>query len=71
MFQDKNIILIDNCSLFQSDVCNLMGSSTLIMSGERCLFPGSPEVLEEREPHVGEAWPYVSVRFRVLKAAEL
>lgn len=48
-----------------------MGSSTLIMSGEWSLFPGSPEVLEEQEPGVGEAWPYVCVRFRVLKAAEL
>lgn len=41
------------------------------MSGERSLFPGSPEVLEEQEAGVGEAWPYVYVRFRVLKAAEL
>lgn len=41
------------------------------MSGERSLFPGAPEMLEEQEPHVREAWPYVYVSFRVLKAAEL
>lgn len=70
MFWDTNIILTDNSALL-SNPMSVRDSSTLIMSGERSLFPGSPKVLEEQEPGMGEAWPYVYIGFRVLKAAEL